>query len=573
MPIHNSDIAAIFDHIADLLDIKGDNNFRVRAYRDAARSVGEQTGSVAGMLDKGEDLTELPGIGRELAAKIREIVETGSLAFLQKLEKEIPGSLGELLAISGLGPRKVQVLYEKLGITSLAELEEAIKAEKLRQLPGFGQKTEKNIKEELQRLTGSSQRFKLAVADQIALPLLEYLRKSKGVREVEIAGSFRRRKETVGDLDILVTHQKGSEVMERFVSFEDVERVVSQGRTRSTVLLKSGLQVDMRAVAQVSYGAALHYFTGSKAHNIAVRRMAVKKGLKINEYGVFKGDERIAGRTEKEVYDQVGLPYIEPELREDRGEIESAGKGKLPKLLGVDDLRGDLHAHTQRTDGHASLEEMAEAAKELGYEYLAITEHSKKVTVAHGLHADELRKHLKAIERLNDKLDGIVLLKGIEVDILDDGSLDLDDEVLAELDLTVCSVHSKFNLSRDKQTERIIRAMDNPHFRILGHPSGRLINERPPYEVDMERVIRAAADRGRFLECNAHPDRLDLTDTWLKLAKDLGVKVAISTDAHSTEGLNYMRFGVWQARRGWLEADDVLNTRSLSQLLQIFKSS
>jgi len=348
-----------------------------------------------------------------------------------------------------------------------------------------------------------------------------------------------------------------------------VERVISQGKTRSSVILKSGVQVDLRAVPRISYGAALHYFTGSKAHNIAVRRMALQKNLKINEYGVFKGKKRVAGRSEEEVYRQVGLPLIPPELRENRGEIAAALKGRLPSLLTLDAIRGDLHAHTRRTDGHAGLEDMARAAAALGYEYLAITEHSKQVTVAGGLDETALRDHLEAIDRLNGKLDNILLLKGVEVDILEDGTLDLADDILKELDLTVCSVHSKFNLPRGKQTERIIRAMDNPFFRILGHPSGCLINERQPYDVDMERIIHAAAEKGCFMELNAHPDRLDLNDIHLKLARDLGVKIAVSTDAHSVAGLNHMQPGIWQARRGWLEPEDVLNTRPWRELQKI----
>ncbi len=407
---------------------------------------------------------------------------------------------------------------------SLAQLEKAARDNKIRHLDGFGEKTEQNIKEELRRLSGSGQRLKLAIADQIAQALLTYLGQTKGVKEAAIAGSYRRRKETVGDLDILVTHSRNARVMERFVAYEDVEKIFSRGKTRSTVRLRSGVQVDLRAVPQVSYGAALHYFTGSKAHNIAVRRLAVKKGLKINEYGVFKDKKRIAGRTEEEVYKQVGLSFIEPELRENRGEIEAAAKGRLPRLLTIEDIRGDLHAHTKRTDGHASLEEMARGAKEHGYAYLAITEHSKQVRVAGGLDEKKLRDHLKEIDRLNEKLDGILLLKGVEVDILEDGSLDLPDEVLRELDFTVCSIHSKFNLSRKKQTERIIRAMDNKYFGILGHPSGRLINERPPYEIDMEQVIKAAAARKCFMECNAHPDRLDLNDTSPQAGQGTGGK-------------------------------------------------
>lgn len=571
MPIHNADVAEIFNRIGDLLDIKGDNPFRIRAYRDGARTVSELSRSVAEMVEGEEDLKALPGIGKDLAAKIEEIVRTGSLSFLEKLEEEIPARLVELLRISGLGPRKINALYTKLGITSLAQLREAVSRQKIRDLEGFGEKTEQNIRKELDRLAASARRIKLSTADEIARPLLAYLREIKGVRLAEIAGSYRRRMETVGDLDILVVHVSGSPVMERFLDYDDVQSVVSHGPTRSSVLLKSGVQVDLRAVGAESYGAALLYFTGSKAHNIAVRRIAVKNDLKINEYGVFKGKKRVAGRTEEGVYKQVGLPFIPPELREDRGEIEAAAQDRLPNLLTLGDIRGDLHAHTTRTDGHAGLEEMALAARERGYEYLGITEHSRHVTVAGGLDADELRAHIRDIDRLNEQLEGIILLKGIEVDILEDGSLDLPGDVLRELDYTVCSVHSRFNLARDRQTARIIRAMDNPCFHILGHPSGRLINERPPYDIDMEQVIRAAAAKGCFMELNAHPDRLDLNDIHLKLARELGVKVAISTDAHSTEGLNSMRFGIWQARRGWLEPGDVLNTRSWPELKKIFR--
>jgi DNA polymerase (family X) len=571
MPIHNADVAAIFNRIGDLLDIKGVNPFRIRAYRDGARTVSELSRGVAEMVEGEEDLTALPGIGKDLAAKIEEIVRTGSLSFLEKLEEEIPAGLVELLKISGLGPRKINALYSKLGITSMAQLREAVNRQQIRELEGFGEKTEQNIRKELERLAASARRIKLSTAEEIARPLLAYLRETKGVRLAEIAGSYRRRRETVGDLDILVVHAAGSPVMDRFLDYDDVRSVISHGPTRSSVLLKSRVQVDLRAVGKESYGAALLYFTGSKAHNIAVRRIAVKNDLKINEYGVFKGQKRVAGRTEEGVYKQVGLPFIPPELREDRGEIEAAAQGSLPDLLTLEDIRGDLHAHTTRTDGHAGLEEMALAARERGYEYLGITEHSKHVTIAGGLDADELRAHMRDIDRLNEQLEGIVLLKGIEVDILEDGSLDLPDDVLRELDYTVCSVHSRFNLPRDRQTARIIRAMDNPCFRILGHPSGRLINERPPYDVDIEQIIKAAAEKHCFMELNAHPDRLDLNDIHLKLARELGVKIAISTDAHSKEGLKAMRFGVWQARRGWIEPGNVLNTRSWPELKKIFR--
>jgi DNA polymerase (family 10) len=354
--------------------------------------------------------------------------------------------------------------------------------------------------------------------------------------------------------------------MTRFVEYDEVRDVISQGTTRSTVLLRSGLQVDLRVVAQVSYGAALYYFTGSKAHNIAVRTIAVKKKLKINEYGVFKGKRRVAGRTENEVFEAVGLRYIEPELRENRGEIEAAKKNRLPRLVSMSDLRGDLHAHTNATDGHHSLREMAEAAKRLGYAYLAITDHSKRVAIVHGMDEKRLRRQLDAIDRLNARLDGIRVLKGIEVDILEDGTLDMNDSVLKQLDLTVCAVHSGFRLSRDKQTERVIRAMDNPYFNILAHPTGRLINQRAAYEIDMERVMEAALERGCYLELNAQPERLDLNDVHCRMAKDLGLKLAISTDAHTMSNLEHMRFGVDQGRRGWLEPENVLNTRPWREL-------
>jgi DNA polymerase (family 10) len=571
MPVHNSDIAEIFNKMADLLDIEGANQFRVRAYRNAARTIGGLSQGAADMVERGEDLTALPDIGKDLAGKIKEIVETGDLGALQKLERRTPSELSSLMKIAGLGPRRVKVLYQELGITTLEGLKKAAESGKIRELEGFGEKTEEAIIGEIEHKGAERERIKLAVAEQIADPLVHYLQAVEGVKEVVVAGSYRRRKETVGDLDILVTCKKGSEVMERFVHYEDVRKVISQGKTRSTVQLRTGLQIDVRVVPQVSYGAALHYFTGSQAHNIAVRKLGVKKKLKINEYGVFKGEDRVAGKSEQEVYEQVDLPYIEPELRENWGEIEAARYDKLPSLVTIKDIRGDLHTHTKETDGHHTLEEMAAAARDRGYEYVAITDHSRRVTMVHGLNPERLSKQIEAIDRLNEKMDDIFVLKSIEVDILEDGSLDLPDEILKELDLTVCAVHYKFNLSRKKQTERIMRAMDNPYFHILAHPSGRLINEREPYEVDIERLMEAAKERGCVLELNAHPDRLDITDRDCKMAKEMGVKVAISTDAHRTTDLDFIRFGVDQARRGWLEPADVINTQSRTKLLKLLQ--
>jgi len=571
MTVHNSEIAVLFDRLADLLDIEGANPFRVRAYRNAAQMLRGHPRDMDSLIKQNEDLTELPGIGKDLAEKIKTIVETGKLPALQEVEARTPGVLSDLMKIQGLGPKRVKALYKNLGIRSIDDLRRAAASGRIRELEGFGAKTEQMIHERLEHFTGKEQRTRLFEAEAVVNSLLEHLRRHKGVKDVTVAGSFRRRRETVGDLDILVTAKKGADVIDHFVKYDEVAEVISKGTTRSTVHLRSGLSVDLRVVPQVSYGAALHYFTGSKAHNIAVRTRGVKKGYKINEYGVFRKDKRIAGRTEEEVYESVGLPYIPPELRENRGELEAARKGKLPELITVKDIRGDLHCHTNATDGHHTLKQMADAAAERGYEYMSINDHSRHVTVAHGLDKKRLLEQIRAIDKINEKLEGFTVLKSIELDILEDGTLDLPDGVLKELDLTVCSVHYKFNLSRSRQTDRILRAMDNPYFNILAHPGGRLINERDPYPVDMEKVARGALERGCFLEVNAQPSRLDLTDEDCKMVKEMGLRVSVATDAHSTSNLDLMRFGVDQARRGWLEKGDVINTRSLRELKKLLK--
>lgn len=571
MSIHNSEIADTFEKLADLLEIENANPFRVRAYRNAALTVRGHARSMAELVAEGEDLSKLPAVGRDLAAKIRTLVKTGELPALKQAEARTPGALRVMLKIDGLGPKRVRVLHQVLKIRSLRDLERAALNGRVRSVPGFGAKTEARIIEQIGQLSEVETRSGRLVAEEIAKPLVAYLQTIRGVRQVTLAGSFRRRRESVGDLDILVTATRNSAVMQRFVTYDEVVDVIAQGQTRATVRLHSGMQVDLRMVPQVSYGAALHYFTGSKAHNIAVRRLAMDHGLKLNEYGVFRDEQRIAGRTEQEVFAAVGLPYIEPELRENRGEIEAALQDRLPLLVSGKDIRGDLHCHTKASDGHASLEEMAGAARAKGYEYLAISDHSRRVTVAHGLDATRLAEQIDAIDRLNETLEGLVLLKACEVDILDNGKLDLPDSILARLDLTVCAVHYKFALSRRRQTERILRAMDNPNFNVLAHPTGRLINQRHPYEVDLERLMRAARENGCFMELNAHPDRLDLTDEACLMAREIGLKVAISTDAHSTSSLDFMRFGIDQARRGWLSVDDVINTRSLKALRRLLR--
>jgi len=471
MPVHNADIASIFGEIADLLEIRGENPFRVRAYRNAARSVGELGRDLRTLLDKGQDLPKLPGIGTDLAAKIREICKTGTCKLLEQLHRELPPAISELLRIPGLGPRRVKLLHERLQIKTVEELRRAAGARRIREIAGFGAKTEAGILQALAERSTTPQRCKLAVAAQYAAALEAYLAKVPGVHKVTVSGSFRRMRETVGDLDILVAARAGSPVMERFTRYDEVRKVLAHGETRSSVTLKNGLQVDLRLVPLESHGAALHYFTGSKAHNIAIRRLAQARGLKINEYGVFRGSKRIAGDTEESVFAAVKLPFIPPELREDRGEIEAARAGRLPRLIEAADIKGDLHAHTKATDGRNTLREMAVAAKAAGLSYLAITEHSRRLTVARGLDPGRLLKQIDEIDGLNSELKGITVLKGIEVDILEDGRLDLPDSVLSRLDLVVGAVHSAFGLSRSKQTARLLRAIGNRYFTLLAHPS------------------------------------------------------------------------------------------------------
>ena len=575
MPVTNADIARILNRVADLLEIQDANPFRVRAYRNAARSVDDQAKSVARMVEEDVDLTRLKDIGDDLAGKISEIVTTGRLAMLKKIEQDLPAELTGLLQVAQLGPKRVGTLYRELGIRSLDDLAKAAKKGKIRSLAGFGEKLEGKILSEVERLDNTEVRWRYADAEQVVTPLLDYLQQLKNVERIEIAGSFRRRKETVGDLDLLAICDDSPEVMRHFIAYEDVSEVLARGRTKSSVRLQNGLQVDLRVVEQRCYGAALYYFTGSRDHNIATRKIAGARDLKINEYGVFRLHDQksapLGGKDEEEIFSLLDLPFIPPELRENHGEIEAAQKSELPRLVTPGEIRGDLHVHSLATDGRNSIAEMVAAARELGYSYLAITDHSQAVTVAGGLDRKRLLKQIEEIERLNDELSDFRILKGIEVDILADGSLDLPDEILSRLDLRVCSVHSRFNLSRDKQTERIIRAMDNRYFNILGHPSGRLINEREAYRVDMDRLLEAAAERRCIMELNAHPERLDLNDRHCRQARDRGVMLAISTDAHSVQGLNNMKYGIYQARRGWLAAADVVNSRPLAELMDALK--
>lgn len=571
MPVQNAEIARMFDQTAELLEIEGGNPFRVRAYRKAARTIEGLPKSVSTLLAAGEDLSELPGIGKDLAAKIAGIVSSGRFDVLQQLKRRLPGELGDIAALPGLGPKRVKLLYDRLHIRTLQDLRRAARAGRIHELKGFGEKSEQRILAALGKPTVTEKRFKLSVAEAEAQALVAYLRPYVGKGEIAVAGSYRRRRETVGDLDIVATARKASTISDRLVDYENVGEVLAHGPARTTVILRSGLQVDLRVVPRESYGSGLLYFTGSKAHNIALRGLANDYGWKLNEYGLFAGKRRIAGASEAEIYAKLDLAYVPPELREDRGEVALAAQHKLPHLIEIGDIRGDLHAHTDWSDGTATIAEMAAAAKGRGYEYLAITDHSRHTTIAHGLDPARLSRQIDEIDKINATLKGMTLLKGVEVDILADGKLDLPDRTLSRLDLVVAAVHYKFDLSRTAQTERIIRAMDNPYVTIIAHPTGRLIGEREPYDVDMERLIAAARERKCCLEINAEPDRLDLNDIHAQAAKSAGVKLAISTDAHATHALAYMRFGIDQARRGWIEADDVLNTRSLARLKMLTK--
>jgi DNA polymerase (family X) len=569
--VHNADIARVFGEIADLLEIEQANPFRIRAYRNAARIVEGLQLDLAARLAGGGELPKLPGIGADLGAKIHEVAASGTCALLEKLRRELPAGIADLLHVPGLGPKRVQRLYQELDVQTPEQLYRAARDGRLRALAGFGEKSELKILQGVEAHLKRPGRYKLAIAAQYAEAYADYLRRIPGVGRVALAGSFRRMRETVGDLDILVTAAAAAQVAQRFTAYPEVKQVLSRGDTRASVVLHAGLQVDLRVVAEDCYGAALHYFTGSKAHNIAVRRLGQARGLKINEYGVYRGAARVAGDTEESVYAAVGLPYIQPELREDQGEIEAARAGTLPRLVELGDLRGDLHVHTRASDGHAGLREMAQAAAARGLSYLAITEHSRRLRLAHGLDPQALARQIDEIDRLNAELAGIRVLKGIEVDILADGTLDLPDSVLARLDVVVGAVHSDFQLSRERQTERILKAFDHPHFHILAHPTGRLIERREPYDVDMLRIIRKARACGRFLELNAHPERLDLLDTHCRMAKDEGVLVCVSSDAHSELDFEHLRYGIGQARRGWLEKADVLNARPLAELQRLLR--
>ena len=569
MNMTNRDIAAAFNEIAELLDIEGANPFRVRAYRNAARTVLSYPKEMALLVQEGFDLASLKTIGRDLGAKITEMVTTGELQFLHDLRKEVSPGLEELLSIPGIGPKRIRLLHEKLGVNSSSELKTALEQGRLGALRGFGPKLLETLRSALGEKVAAPKRYRLDQIIPVAEKIVSFLKSARGLGQIEIAGSIRRRREDPKDIDIVASCAPHSNVMERFCAMEEVSTVVMQGPTRSSVILESGIHVDLRVVSQDEFGATLHHFTGSKAHNIELRTMAAKKGFKINEYGIFRGEKQIASQSEEEIYKTLGMSYVVPELRENRGEIEAALAHRLPRLIEASSIRGDLHAHTTYSDGLNTLEEMALAARDRGYEYLAVTDHTHHLKIAHGLDESRLLSQIEEIDRLNERLEGIRLLKSAEVDILAEGTLDLPDAVMERLDFTVCAVHYRFNLPAKEQTQRILRAMENPRFTILAHPTGRLLGLRTPYPVDMEAIIRACADRGVILELNSQPDRLDLNDLHCRMAKEAGVKIAISTDAHSVRDLELIGYGIAQGRRGWLEPEDVVNTKNLQDLMEL----
>jgi DNA polymerase (family 10) len=570
--VQNMEVAKVFDEYADILEIQGANPFRVRAYRNASRMIGDLPESIADIAcDTQRSLEDLPGIGKDLAEKICAIVKTGEFPQLVEARSAVPASALEMLRIGGLGPKKVAVLMKELSIRTVDDLRQAAENGEIAKLKGFGEKTEQAILEGASQAVEAPKRFLLAEVKPEADTIVADLLKLKSVKQATLAGSSRRLKETVADLDVVATSKESTEAMDALAAHPLVVKVLARGETKQRVRLRSGVEMDLRVVPDESYGAAMQYFSGSKEHNIVIRRRAQDRGLKLNEYGLFRGDELVGGRTEEEVYRLVDLPWIPPELRENRGEIERAEKGKLPKLLELKDIRGDLHMHTTATDGTATILEMIEAAKERGREYIAITDHSKRVSMANGLDAARLRAHWKEIDKIRKKVTGIEVLCGVECDILEDARMDLDDDVLAEADWVLGVLHYGLKQPREQITKRLMSAIKNPNVDCIGHPTGRLLERRPGANVAFDEILKAAADHGVLMEINAHPNRLDLDDVHAAAARDLGIPIVISTDSHSQTGLDLMQFGIFQARRAGLEKKDVANTRPLKEFKKLLR--
>jgi len=566
--VRNLEIAKLFNEIADLLEIKDENIFKIRAYRRAAMNLESLTEEIEAVAARG-GLTEIAGIGKDLAAKIEQALETGRIEYLEELRREIPRGVVELMAIPGVGPKTAKLLFDRLQVDSVEKLEALAQEGKLLGLPGIKQKTVENIVKGIQVVKKGRERMLLGRALPLAREIIQTLEKLPQVRKISMAGSLRRMRETVRDFDLLITSTKPAKVMGTFTSLPQVAEVLVHGETKATIRHREGIQVDLRVVEPECFGAALQYFTGSKEHNIRVRELASRKGLKVSEYGVFNEatGKRLASATEEAVYKAIGLPYIPPELREDTGEVEAALEGRLPDLIELDDLRGDLHAHTNWSDGHHDLEALVEAAHRKGYEYVIVSDHSRSSTVAGGLSEEKLLEQIGKIRALNKKYTNFRILAGSECDILADGRLDFPDRVLAQLDIVLCAVHSRFKQARAEMTARIVKALSNPYVHILAHPTGRLIGERDPYDVDLEAVFAAAKQHGKAVEINAQPSRLDLNDHHARRAKELGVMLSIDTDTHFLDQLQNMTLGVATARRAWISKADVINTMPLGKLL------
>jgi DNA polymerase (family 10) len=569
----NEFIAVQFELLADLLEIQGANPFRIRAYRNAARTISSTSESLSDLVATKQDLTQFAGIGKDLAKQIEEITTKGQHSALEELRKQIPGGVLDMLRIPGVGPKKVSVFFNELGLKSLEDLKAACETGRLSKLKGFGKKTEESILANIATATEQSQRASISDARAAAEAIVEGLQKLKEVGQVAVAGSCRRRKETCGDLDILATCSDSGPPMDCLAAHPLVESVLQRGETKQRVRLKTGMELDLRVVPEESFGAAMQYFTGSKEHNVVVRQRAKDLGLKLNEYGVFRDDVQVAGRTEEEVYASVGLPWFPPELRENRHEFEWADAGKLPELVTIGDIKGDLHMHTTASDGAATIEQMAIAARDRGLKYIAITDHSKRVSMANGLDANRLRKHWEDIRRIRETISGIEILCGIECDILEDATMDLPDDVLAEADWVIAVLHYGLKQPGDQIMKRLMTAVTNPHVDIIGHCTGRMIGRREGADINFSELLKAAADNQVMMEINAHPSRLDLDDIHAAAAKELGIPIVISTDSHSVNGFEVLEYGVDQARRAGLTKDDVANTRTLKEFRKLLKST
>jgi DNA polymerase (family X) len=568
--LENQEFAKIFYEMAELLEMGEENPFRIRAYQKAAQNIESLTENIGSTYKKSgiKGLENIPGIGKGIAEHIEELIKTGKLKPHKQLLKKFPRSLVDLMSVPGLGPKTVILLHKKLKIDSMEKLEKAAKNGELEKVPGIRAKKIQNILSGIELKKRNIGRFSIGTALPYAEAIVASLKELKEVDRIVPCGSLRRAKETIGDIDILITSRKPEKVMDAFVKLPQADKVLVKGTTKTSIILKNGMQADLRVVEPESFGAAVYYFTGSKQHNIQIREMAVKKGLKINEYGIYRGAKKIGGAEENDIFKALGLSYIPPEIREAEGEIEAAKKGQIPALIELKDIKGDLHMHTIATDGANTIEEMAATAKNLGYEYIAITDHTKSTRVAGGLTEKEALVHLKKIDQADRSSGGIRIIRGMEVDILPDGSMDYSDPVLKEIDIVFASIHSNFKMNRRDMTRRIITAMKNRYVTVLSHPTGRLIGEREPYEVDMEQVLKAAKDTGTFIELNSYPARLDLDDIHCRKAKELGIMIAINTDSHSTSQFDNMRYGVLTARRGWLEKKDVLNALPYEKLIK-----